>query len=125
TPAAPWLRARSGSAFVARPGRGRPSGAWLGRRPRVAATRERALRLLSVDPIRQNFPVGVVLGRELAPAGVKDVAARLGRERLLQQTAGRGIARVHQDRRHLEVLARLLLAPGAGAGGEPFQPERV
>src|SRR5262249_35475894 len=26
---------------------------------------------------------------------------------------------------HFEVAARLLLAPGAGAGREPFQPERV
>src|SRR5262245_17753263 len=56
---------------------------------------------------------------------MEDIAAGLGRERLLQQPAGRGIAGVHQPRGHLEVLARLLLAPAGGPVGDPLQPEAV
>src|SRR4051812_23232578 len=84
-----------------------------------------ALELLPVDPVRQDLPVRVVLGRELPAAGMEDVAAHLGCQRLLQQPAGCGIARVHQDRGHLEIFARLLLVPRACAGRKPLEPECV
>ena len=87
--------------------------------------RDHGLELLPVDPVRQDLPVRIVLGRELPPAGMEDVAADLGRQRLLQQPAGRGIARVHQDRGHLEILARLLLGPRTCAGCKPLEPECV
>src|SRR6476620_8841717 len=83
------------------------------------------LQLLPVNPVRQDFPVRVVLGRELPAAGMEDVAATLGCERLLQQPAGGGIARVDQDRGHFEISSRLLLRPRGCAGGKPLQPEGV
>src|SRR5262249_8551655 len=95
--------------------------------PRVPSgeTDRRALQRLAVHPVRQDFPARIVLRGELAAAGMEHIAAGLGRQRLLQEPAGRGIARVHQPRRHLEILARLLLVPGAGADGQPLQPEAV
>src|SRR5260370_33171662 len=88
-------------------------------------TSERELQLLPIHPLDQNFPARIVLRGELAAAGVKDVAAGLRRQRLLQKAARRRIAGVHQDRGHLEVLARLLLVPGARAGRKPLEPKRI
>src|SRR5262249_21558142 len=64
---------------------------------RVSLRREALLELLPVHPVRQNFPVRVVLGRELAAAGGENVAARPGRGGLAAPAAGRGTAPGHDD----------------------------
>src|SRR3979490_3251649 len=54
-----------------------------------------------------------------------DVAAVFGRQRMQQQPAGRGIARIDEFGDHLEILARLLLGPGAAARRKLLQTEII
>src|SRR5262249_27442868 len=81
--------------------------------------------LRTVDPVGNRLPAGVVLVGKLPAARVEDVAAALGRERMQQQPAGRGIARIDQLRDHLEILARLLVGPVGLAGRQLLQAEMV
>ena len=54
-------------------------------------------------------------------AGVEAVAAGILRERMPQQGAFRGIARLNEKLPDLEILSRLLVGPFGRSGGEGLQ----
>src|SRR5215472_17831345 len=81
--------------------------------------------LLHPGPLRQNLPVRVVLRLELAAAGVEQIAAGLGRERVVQEAAGGGVVEGDQARGGDEILARLLVVPGGGARRKLLQVQGI
>src|SRR5207244_2491712 len=91
----------------------------------VTAIDTQAMKVIATIPVGQNLPIRIVLGCELAAAGVVDAAAAFGRERMKQQPAGVGTPRIDELQYHLEVLARLLLGPARIAGRELLQTEIV
>ena len=60
----------------------------------------------SAHPSLNNLPIRVILRLELMPAAMEIVAACFRRQRMIQQTALRGIAGNHQMRHRLEILQR-------------------
>src|SRR5215470_11227633 len=77
------------------------------------------------DPLRQGFPVRVVLRGKLPTAGVEGVAARLRREWLQEQPTVRGIAQHYQRRDDVKVLARLFLSPESCSRWQFLEPKGV
>src|SRR6516225_5660323 len=73
---------------------------------------------LTGDPLRQSFPVRVVLGGELPAAGVKGCPARLRRQWLEEQQATGRIAWRDQGGDGVKVLARLFLGPESQSSGQ-------
>src|SRR5262249_20230426 len=63
--------------------------------------------------------------QKLPSAGVKYVAAGLGRQRMKQQPARIGVAGINELCSHCKVETRLLLVPHARIGRELFQVEGV
>src|SRR5580700_8226642 len=74
------------------------------------------------DPGLQCLPVRVILRGELLAAAVMAIASRSG-ERVLEYPAVLIAGHSHLLEQ-LEVLARLLLVPGRGAGRQRHQAER-
>src|SRR5258706_7346133 len=81
--------------------------------------------LLAADPLRQQLPVGIVLGRKLPAARVVGAATGLRRQRMLEQPARRRVARHDQRRDDVEIASRLLLGPEGGTGWQALQAEGV
>src|SRR5579859_1192997 len=67
--------------------------------------------MASPNPISQAQPVRVIPRSELATSRVESISPCFGREGMEQQSAGIGITRHGQLRRHLIVLPGLFLRP--------------
>ncbi len=61
--------------------------------------------------MRQGGPIGILLRSKLPSAGMKRVASRFGSEWMKQKPAGLRLARDHQLRSALEILAGLFFRP--------------
>ena len=72
----------------------------------------RSAALLAEHPVLQDLPFRIVLRIEMFSAIVKEVAAGLFRQGMYQQRALQ-IARYHQPQGGREILARVLVVPGA------------
>ena len=77
------------------------------------------------NPLRQDPPIGVILGCKLPASAMKAVATRLGREWVEQKAACGGIARNYQPGDDLEILPRLLLGPGGASDWQRLQTESI